>query len=155
MVNTLNLQEEIFPKRIGTVKEMDVLHLASDGKPQLTMDDQGQVGTESVTLSTCKESPKKMCNIESPRESTTKMEPTMVSVSPQGKGVGVFGLESSPGSSGQKSDELLKDPKVNLQWGWQLQIYMYMLAASSHYSSSFSSFYASAIPTSLNILVHV
>lgn len=73
-----------------------ILQLACDGKPQLPTDGQNKVQ-----------------NVESPQKIPTKMEPAVVSVSPQGKGVGVFGLEGSPGMTGDNTDGPLKDPKVS------------------------------------------
>ena len=70
-----------------------ILQLACDGKPQLPTD--------------------KIQDVESPQKMPTTMEPAVVSVSPQGKGVGVFGLEGSPGMTGDNTDGPLKDPKVS------------------------------------------
>lgn len=82
-----------------------ILQLASDGKPQLL--------TDSQSAASSRGSPNKMQDVESPQKMSVKMEPAVVSVSPQGKGVGVFGLEGSPGMTGDNSDEPLKDPKVS------------------------------------------
>jgi hypothetical protein len=72
-----------------------VLQLAHDGQPQLPTDGQN-----------------KLEDIESPQKMATTMEPVVVSISPQGKGVGVFGLKGSPGMAGDNTDGPLKDPKV-------------------------------------------
>ena len=76
-----------------------VLQLACDGQPQLPTDGQN-----------------KLKDVESPRKMATKMEPGVVSVSPQGKGVGVFGLEGSPGMTGDNTDGPIKDPKVGTRF---------------------------------------
>lgn len=75
---------------------LTVLQLACDGQPQLPTDGQNKLETT--------ESPHKMAG--------TTMEPAVVSISPQGKGVGVFGLKGSPGMAGDNTDGPLNDPKV-------------------------------------------
>ena len=87
-----------------------VLQLASDGNQQLTTDGHNVTGAQTASSGG---SPNKMEDVESPQKTSIKMEPTVVSVSPQGKGVGVFGLEGSPGMGGDQSDGPLKDPKVS------------------------------------------
>lgn len=72
-----------------------VLQLACDGQPQLPTDTQ-----------------RKLEATGSPQKMATTMEPAVVSVSPQGKGVGVFGLKGSPGMGGDNTDGPLNDPKV-------------------------------------------
>ena len=82
------------------------LQLSPDGKPQLTTEDHNMA---------CVASGGQSDNIqagESPK-SLTKVGIDVVSVSPQGKGVGVFGLEGSPGICGHECDGQLKDPKVS------------------------------------------
>ena len=82
-----------------------ILQLTADGEPQCSNSDYRMSGTESVTGGVSD----KMCD----NESQNKVEPVVVSVSPQGKGVGVFGLEGSPRIGSQKNEGPLKDPKVN------------------------------------------
>ena len=38
-----------------------------------------------------------------------------VSTSPQGKGVGIFALSTSPGDNGLMMEEQIKDPKVSVE----------------------------------------
>ena len=84
------------------------LQLSPDGKPQLTPEDHNMACVASGG-----QSPEKIqAGCESPK-SIAKVGIDVVSVSPQGKGVGVFGLEGSPGICGHESDGPLKDPKVN------------------------------------------
>lgn len=83
-----------------------ILQLASDSKPQIATDGH-------IAMVTKSESSDKMQNKASSPCTSAIMEPGVVSVSPQGKGVGVFALEGSSGMGGDKSDGLLKDPKVS------------------------------------------
>lgn len=83
------------------------LQLSPDGKPQLTTEDHSVTGVASGG-----QSPDKLQADGSPK-SLAKAGTDVVSVSPQGKGVGVFGLEGSPGICGHESDGPLKDPKVS------------------------------------------
>lgn len=84
------------------------LQLSPDGKSQLTTEDHNM-----ACVSSGGQSPDKIHDGESPK-SLTKMGIDVVSVSPQGKGVGVFGLEGSPGICGHETDGPLKDPKVHV-----------------------------------------
>ena len=80
---------------------ISVLHLA---QPQVTLDDnESPISTSG-----------KVEEIDGHQTTLTRAEPDVVSVSPQGKGVGVFGMDDSHKVDGQKSEEPLKDPKVNL-----------------------------------------
>lgn len=83
-----------------------VFQSTSDGKPQSTSNDHDMADTESV--------PNSSAFISGSKSQLTLAEVELpdVSVSPQGKGVGVFGLEGSPGVSGIKNEGPLKDPKV-------------------------------------------
>ena len=103
-----------------------VLQLASDGKPELATDGQG---AQSALIGG---SPNKMQDVESPQKMSAKMEPAIVSVSPQGKGVGVFGLEGSPGMAGDNSDGPLKDPKVSRFLVVHAPLYTFFISICIH-----------------------
>lgn len=74
------------------------------GKPQITLD---EGDSTSVKMQESESEPM-----------AVKIEPAVVSVSPQGKGVGVFGIDGSHEVDGQKNEGPLKDPKVYNNWGW-------------------------------------
>ena len=87
-----------------------VLQLSTDGKPLVTTEDRNVGVPKGVTSSG--RSPDKTRGVES-QKMLSSVGSDVVSISPQGKGVGVFGLEGSPGIGGHENDGPLKDPKVN------------------------------------------
>ena len=65
----------------------------------------------------------KVEEIDSHQATLAITEPGVVSVSPQGKGVGVFGMDDGHKVDSQKSEGPLKDPKVHLWFtAWMCMI---------------------------------